>query len=80
MAANGIREIRLSDPSNTSAYWKQIIRAATEVALRTILNLIFSISPRHTDEYYAEVAGAGAPTDRAVYFKCALIGLNFFDT
>src|SRR5919109_8958 len=58
--ANGVKEIRLSDPSNNPVYWREILLTASEVGLRTIVNLIFSISPRHTDEYYVEKACAAA--------------------
>ena len=54
MAANGVREIRLSDPSNTARYWKEISSAASKAGLKTIINLIFSVSPRHNVQYYAE--------------------------
>jgi oxaloacetate decarboxylase alpha subunit len=54
MAANGVQEIRLSDPSNTARYWKEISTSASKVGLKTIINLIFSVSPRHNVEYYAE--------------------------
>lgn len=54
LAARGIQEIRLSDPSNTARYWKDIVSAAARIGLRTIINLIYSISPKHTDEYYAD--------------------------
>ncbi len=54
MAANGVREIRLSDPSNTARYWKEISSAAAKAGLRTVINLIFSVSPRHTVDYFAE--------------------------
>jgi oxaloacetate decarboxylase alpha subunit len=54
MAANGVREIRLSDPSNTGRYWREISAAAFKAGLRTIINLIFSVSPRHTVDYFAE--------------------------
>jgi len=57
---NGVREIRLSDPSNNPVYWKDALDTASEVGLRTIVNLIFSISPRHTDEYYADKARSAA--------------------
>jgi len=56
LAGHGVREIRLSDPSNTARYWKEIMSAATRLGLRTIINLIYSISPKHTDEYYAQRA------------------------
>jgi oxaloacetate decarboxylase alpha subunit len=54
MFANGVREIRLSDPSNNATHWKTISSSASKVGLKTIINLIFSISPRHTPAYYAE--------------------------
>ena len=58
--ANGVREIRLSDPSNNHAHWKTILSSANKIGLKTIINLIFSISPRHTAEYYAEKTRAAA--------------------
>ena len=60
LAANGIGEARTSDPSNTPAVWAEQVRTATAAGLETIVNLIFSISPKHTDEYYAERARAAA--------------------
>ncbi len=60
VAANGVKEIRLSDPSNTPAHWKEILGVSADVGLRTVINLIFSISPQHTVEYYAERACAAA--------------------
>jgi oxaloacetate decarboxylase (Na+ extruding) subunit alpha len=63
MAANGVREIRLSDPSNTSRFWKEILNSATQCGLKTIINLIFSISPRHSDEYYARITREAAKLD-----------------
>jgi oxaloacetate decarboxylase alpha subunit len=52
LAANGIRQLRSSDPSNTVANWQEMVRSANEVGLATIINLIFSESPKHTDAYY----------------------------
>jgi len=60
MFANGVREIRLSDPSNDDTHWKKILTSASKIGLRTIINLIFSISPRHTESYYAEKTRAAA--------------------
>ena len=48
LAANGITELRTSDPSNTPEYWAEAIRTASRVGLKTILNIIYSISPRHS--------------------------------
>jgi oxaloacetate decarboxylase (Na+ extruding) subunit alpha len=60
LAANGVREIRLSDPSNTATYWKEISAAAGKAGLRTVINLIFSVSPRHTADYFAKKAHEAA--------------------
>ena len=70
LAANGIRELRTSDPSNTPSYWKQAVDAAKRVGLKTILNVIYSISPKHTDEYFIERTGQAAKLDVArICFK-----------
>lgn len=52
----GIEGVRTSDSSNTAANWKAHVEMAAEAGLRTVLNLVFSVSPRHTDAYYAEKA------------------------
>jgi oxaloacetate decarboxylase (Na+ extruding) subunit alpha len=52
LAANGISEVRTSDPSNTPSYWRQAVDSAQRAGLKTILNIIYSISPKHTDEYF----------------------------
>lgn len=65
MAANGARQIRISDPSNTAANWKRLVGNAHSFGLESILNLIFSISPIHTDEYFRKLtrdAAALKPT------------------
>lgn len=54
LAANGITELRTSDPSNTPKYWAEAIRTANRVGLMTILNIIYSISPKHSDDYFAD--------------------------
>ena len=63
LAANGIAELRTSDPSNTPQYWRHAVDAAKRVGLRTILNIIYSISPKHTDEYFVARARAAAQLD-----------------
>lgn len=66
LAANGIRQVRISDPSNKVASWRQQVEMCRKPGLETIVNLIYSISPKHTDEYYAQRAreAAGLNTDR----------------
>lgn len=53
-AAYGIREMRISDSSNTPAGWKKQMEFINRHGMDTVLNLIYSHSPKHTDEYYAE--------------------------
>jgi oxaloacetate decarboxylase alpha subunit len=54
MAASGLREARISDPWNNLAGWRHRVGVAQAAGLQCIINLIYSVSPRHTDEYYAE--------------------------
>jgi len=63
LAAHGIRQIRISDSSNTPAGWREQVGYARSVGIDPIVNLIFSISPKHTDEYYAEKAREAAKLD-----------------
>ena len=64
LAANGISQVRISDPSNTVASWRWQVDKCRRAALATIVNLTYSVSPKHTDDYYAqrarEAAGLGA--------------------
>lgn len=70
LAANGIDELRTSDPSNTPAYWRLAVDSAKRAGLKTILNIIYSISPRHTDDYFVERARQAAQLDAArICFK-----------
>ncbi len=55
LVANGVKEVRISDSSNTVAIWAERVRDSHRVGLKTILNLIFSISPVHTDDYYTQL-------------------------
>jgi oxaloacetate decarboxylase (Na+ extruding) subunit alpha len=68
LAANGIKELRTSDPSNTPSYWKQAVDAANRVGLKTILNIIYSVSPKHTDEYFIQRTREAAKLD--IYRIC----------
>jgi oxaloacetate decarboxylase (Na+ extruding) subunit alpha len=54
LSAHGINELRVSDSSNTPVGWKQQLELAHRHGMDIILNLIYSFSPKHTDEYYAE--------------------------
>ena len=56
MAANGVRQGRISDEWNDVAGWRKTVRIATGAGLEPILNIIYSVSPKHTDAYFAERA------------------------
>src|SRR5437870_583696 len=54
MFANGIREARTSDEWNDYEGWKFRVGVAHAIGMKVILNLIYSVSPKHSDEYFAE--------------------------
>jgi oxaloacetate decarboxylase alpha subunit len=54
MAANGIRQARISEPWNDLPGWRYRVEVARIFGLDPIVNLIYSVSPVHTDEYFAE--------------------------
>ena len=54
MAANGIREARISEEWNELEGWSWKTQIARDVGVNPVLNLIYSVSPKHTDEYFAE--------------------------
>jgi oxaloacetate decarboxylase alpha subunit len=54
MAANGVKQARISEPWNDLPGWTRRLGCARKAGATAIINLIYSISPRHTDDYYAE--------------------------
>ena len=66
MAANGIRQARISEEWNDLDGWRRKVGIARKNGLDPIVNLIYSVSPKHTDEYYArktrEAASLGVPS------------------
>src|ERR1700751_870739 len=54
MAANGIRQARISEPGNDLPGWTSRVKVAPQFGVDPIVTLISSVSPVHTDEYYAE--------------------------
>ncbi len=54
MFANGIREARISDEWNDHEGWKFRVGECHRAGMKSILNLIYSVSPKHSDEYFAE--------------------------
>jgi oxaloacetate decarboxylase alpha subunit len=55
-----MRQLRISDPANDPAGWRKSVARAKRVGLTTVVNLIFSVSPKHSDEYYARKAREAA--------------------
>jgi len=53
MANVGVTEVRISDSWNDPADWAWRVKQAKNAGLKPIINLIFTVSPRHTDEYFA---------------------------
>lgn len=60
MLANGMRQLRISDPANDPTGWQKSVARARRVGLGTVVNLIYSVSPKHTDDYYARKAREAA--------------------
>ncbi len=58
--SHGITLTRTSDCWNDFQTFKKELQDLREIGMETIVNLIYSVSPRHTDEYYAEKARAAA--------------------
>jgi len=53
MANVGVKEVRISDSWNDAKDWAWRVKQAKNAGLKPIINLIYTVSPRHTDEYYA---------------------------
>jgi oxaloacetate decarboxylase alpha subunit len=53
MAANGIREARISEEWNELEGWRWKTQVAREVGINPVPNIIYSVSPKHTDDYFA---------------------------
>jgi oxaloacetate decarboxylase (Na+ extruding) subunit alpha len=54
MAANGIREARISEEWNELDGWRWKTEVSRDVGINPVLNIIYSVSPKHTDEYFAQ--------------------------
>jgi oxaloacetate decarboxylase alpha subunit len=56
----GITMTRASDPWNNYHELGKEVEALKKLGMTTVVNLIYSVSPRHTDEYYARKAREAA--------------------
>ena len=56
LAAAGIREVQLMDAANDMKFFRvsETVRFAKEAGLNVSMALIYSYSPKHTDEYFAQ--------------------------
>jgi oxaloacetate decarboxylase alpha subunit len=54
MARAGVSEVRISDSWNDPADWAWRVKQAKTAGIRPIINLIYTVSPRHTDAYFAQ--------------------------
>jgi len=63
LAAHGVRQARISDSSNTQAGWRAHVDYARKVGIDPIVNLIYSLAPKYSDEYYAQRARQAAQLD-----------------
>src|SRR3970282_2607949 len=53
MENGGVPELQMPDFWNAPADWRWRVKQAKNAGLKPIINLIYTVSPRHTDEYYA---------------------------
>jgi oxaloacetate decarboxylase alpha subunit len=60
LVAYGLTLTRTSNPWNDYDVFKEEIEDLKKTGMATVANLIYSVSPRHTDEYYAERARKAA--------------------
>ena len=57
---SGIRLTRTSNPWNDYSVFKEDVDELGRLGVDAVVNLIYSVSPRHTDEYYARKAREAA--------------------
>jgi oxaloacetate decarboxylase alpha subunit len=71
LAANGITRVQLMHPSNNMTHLiPSEVQFAKEAGLKVVLAIVFSISPRHTDEHFAErTRDAAALQPDIIYLK-----------
>ncbi len=71
LAANGIKRLQLMDPANDMASLMPfLLSSAHNVGLEVVLAVVYSLSPKHTDEYFARtVQAARALKPDRIYLK-----------
>jgi oxaloacetate decarboxylase alpha subunit len=71
LAANGIRRLQLMDPANDMAsLMPYLLKCARNAGLEIVLAVVYSLSPKHTDDYYTRtVKAARALKPDRIYLK-----------
>ena len=71
LAANGIRRLQLMDPANDMVSLVPfLLSAAKKAGLEVVLAVVYSLSPKHTDDYFAlKVQAAQALRPDKIYLK-----------
>lgn len=71
LAANGIRRIQLMESSNDfSNRIPELVSGMKRLGIEVVLGLVYSLSPKHTDDYYArKTREAVALRPDAIYIK-----------
>lgn len=71
LAANGIKRLQLMDPANDMAsLMPYLLSCAHAVGLKVVLGVVYSLSPKHTDDYYTRtVRAARALKPDRIYLK-----------
>ena len=63
MANVGVSEVRISDSWNDPKDWAWRVKQAKNAGLKPIINLIYTLSPRHTDEESSAIVAKNFPSD-----------------
>ena len=71
LAANGIKRLQLMDPDNDMvSLAPYLLSCAHNAGLEVVLAVVYSLSPKHTDEYFARtVQAARALKPERIYLK-----------
>ncbi|HZD40730.1 MAG TPA: hypothetical protein VE131_08425 [Terriglobales bacterium] len=71
LAANGIRRLQLMDPANDMvSLVPYLLSSAQKAGMEVVLAIVYSLSPKHTDDYYArKVRAAQALKPERIYLK-----------
>ncbi len=71
LRANGIRRLQLMDPANDMVSLVPfLLSSAQNAGLEVVLAVVYSLSPKHTDEYFAQkVQAAQALKPDRIYLK-----------